>query len=166
MASVNKAIVMGNLGADPELRYTQGGAAVCNLRVATNERWRDKDGAQQERTEWHSIVVFGKQGENCEKYLKKGRSVYVEGRIQTRDWEDKDGNKRYTTEIVAQTVQFLSGGGDGYDDGGGYGGGGGGSYGGGGRSSGGGGGGSRNSGGGGGGNNNYDQSFDDDDIPF
>lgn len=166
MASVNKAIVMGNLGADPELRYTQGGAAVCNLRVATNERWRDKDGAQQERTEWHAIVVFGKQAENCEKYLKKGRSVFVEGRIQTRDWEDKDGNKRYTTEIVAQTVQFLSGGGD-YDDGGGYsgGGGGGGSYsggGGGGRSSGGGGG--RSSGGGG--NNNYDQSFDDDDIPF
>ena len=176
MASVNKAIVMGNLGADPELRYTQGGAAVCNLRVATNERWRDKDGAQQERTEWHSIVVFGKQAENCEKYLKKGRSVFVEGRIQTRDWDDKDGNKRYTTEIVATTVQFLnSGGGDGgYDDGGGYsgGGGGGGGYsggggGGGGRSSGGGGGGGRgNSGGNSGGGGNYDQSFDDDDIPF
>ncbi len=160
MASVNKVIVLGNLGADPELRYTQSGAAVCNLRIATNERWKDKDGAQQERTEWHSVVVFGRQAENCEKYLKKGRSAYIEGRLQTRDWEDKDGNKRYTTEIVAQTVQFMSTRGE--DDFGG--GGGGGGYSGGGRSSGGGGGG-RNSGGGGGGNN-YDQSFDDDDIPF
>ena len=79
MASVNKVIVLGNLGADPELRYTQSGSAVCNLRLATNERWRDKDGAQQERTEWHAIVVFGKQAENCEKYLKKGRSAYVRG---------------------------------------------------------------------------------------
>ena len=167
MASVNKVIVLGNLGADPELRYTQGGSPVCNMRIATNERWRDKDGAQQERTEWHQIVVWGKQAENCEKYLKKGRSAYVEGRLQTRDWEDKDGNKRYTTEIVAQTVQFMSNRGD--DDGGGYSGGGGG---GGGYSGGGGGGGNR-----GGSNNNnnssnndsgggYDQSFEDDDIPF
>ncbi len=168
MASVNRVIVLGNLGADPELRYTQSGAAVANLRVATNERWKDKDGGQQERTEWHSIVVFGRQAENCEKYLKKGRSVYVEGRLQTNEWEDKDGNKRYTTEIVAQTVQFLSGG---SDDGGGYSGGGGGYSGGGGGNRGGGGGGRSSGGGGGnrgggGGGNNYDQSFDDEDIPF
>ena len=103
-------MVIGNLGSDPELRYTQSGQPVANFNIATNERWTDKSGAQQERTEWHKIVVWGKQAENCEKYLSKGRQVYVEGRIQTRDWEDKDGNKRYTTEIVAQTVQFLSGG--------------------------------------------------------
>ncbi len=108
MASVNKVILLGNLGADPELRYTQSGSAVCTLRLATNERWKDKDGQPQERTEWHSVVVFGRQAENCEKYLKKGRSAYIEGRLQTRDWEDKDGNKRYTTEIVAQTVQFMT----------------------------------------------------------
>ena len=108
--SVNKAIVIGNLGADPELRYTQTGQAVANFRIATNERWTDKDGAQQERTEWHKIVVWGRQAENCDKYLSKGRQVYVEGRIQTREWEDRDGNRRWTTEIVAQNVQFLSGG--------------------------------------------------------
>ena len=109
MAGVNKAIVVGNLGIDPELRYTQSGAAVCNLRVATAESWTDKSGEKQERTEWHNIVVFGRQAENCEKFLKKGRQVYVEGRLQTRSWEDKDGNTRYTTEIVANTVQFLGG---------------------------------------------------------
>ena len=109
MASVNKVILVGNLGRDPELRYTQGGQAVANFTVATNERWTDKDGSNQERTEWHRIVVWGKQAENCAQYLQKGRSVYVEGRLQTRDWEDREGNKRTTTEIVAQAVQFLGG---------------------------------------------------------
>lgn len=107
---VNKVIIIGNLGADPELRYTQAGQAVANFRVATNERWTDKDGQTQERTEWHRIVVWGRQAENCEKYLSKGRQVYVEGRLQTREWDDKDGNKRHTTEVVASSVQFLSGG--------------------------------------------------------
>ena len=108
--SLNKAMVIGNLGADPEVRYTQSGAAVANFNIATNETWMDKAGVKQERTEWHRVVVFGKQAENCGKYLSKGRQVFVEGRLQTRDWEDRDGNKRSTTEIVAQTVQFLSGG--------------------------------------------------------
>ncbi len=109
MASVNKVILIGNLGADPELRYTSGGTAVTNFRVATNEQWTDKNGERQERTEWHQIVVWGKQAENCGKYLRKGRSVYVEGRLQTRQWEDQSGNKRYTTEVVAQIIQFLGG---------------------------------------------------------
>lgn len=111
MASVNKVILIGNLGADPEVRFTPGGQAVCELRMATNESWTDKNGAKQERTEWHRIVVWGKQAENCGKYLSKGRTAYVEGRLQTRQWDDKDGNKRYTTEIVADRVQFLGGGG-------------------------------------------------------
>ena len=106
MASVNKAIIIGNLGDDPELRHTQSGAAVCNMRVATNETWKDRDGERHERTEWHSIVVFGKQAENCAKYLEKGRKVYVEGRLQTREWEDRDGNKRYTTEITQQHLRY------------------------------------------------------------
>jgi single-strand DNA-binding protein len=110
MASVNKVILIGNLGADPELRYTNTGSAVANLRIATNEQWTDKNGERQERTEWHQIVVWGKQAENCGKYLRKGRAIYVEGRLQTRQWEDQSGNKRYTTEVVAQTVQFLGGG--------------------------------------------------------
>jgi single-strand DNA-binding protein len=149
---VNKVIIIGNLGADPELRYTQGGQAVSNFRVATNEKWTDKEGKPQERTEWHRVVVWGRQAENCEKYLSKGRQVYVEGRLQTREWDDKDGNKRYTTEVVAQTVQFLSGGtGSG---GGGGGGGGGGDYGGASDSS------------DPGPEANFDQSFNDDDIPF
>jgi single-strand DNA-binding protein len=109
MASVNKVILVGNLGRDPELRYTQGGQAVANFTLATNEKWSDKQGNAQERTEWHRIVVWGKQGENCAQYLQKGRSCYIEGRLQTREWEDKDGNKRTTTEINAQTVQFLGG---------------------------------------------------------
>jgi len=109
MASVNKVILIGNLGADPELRYTNTGTAVANFRIATNEVWTDKNGERQERTEWHQIVVWGKQGENCGKYLKKGRPVFVEGRLQTRSWEDQSGNKRYTTEVVAQAVQFLGG---------------------------------------------------------
>jgi single-strand DNA-binding protein len=107
MAGVNKAILIGNLGADPETRYTQNGQAVSNFRMATSERWTGRDGQQQERTEWHRIVTFGKLAETCQNYLSKGRQVYVEGRIQTRQWEDKQGQKRFTTEIVAQTVRFL-----------------------------------------------------------
>lgn len=113
MASVNKAILIGNLGRDPELRYTKDGRPVANFTLATNERWRDKQGNNQERTEWHRIVVWDKQAENCAQYLQKGRSAYIEGRIQTRDWEDKDGNKRQTTEVVAQQVKFLGARGDG-----------------------------------------------------
>jgi len=113
MASVNRVTLIGNLGRDPELRYTKDGQGVANFTLATNEKWRDKQGNTQEQTEWHRIVVWGKQGETCAQYLQKGRSVYVEGRLQTRDWEDKDGNKRQTTEIVAQRVQFLGGRGEG-----------------------------------------------------
>jgi single-strand DNA-binding protein len=109
MASVNKAILIGNLGNDPELRYTQGGQALCRFNIATNEQWRDREDKLQERVEWHRIVVWGKSAENCAQYLQKGRSVYVEGRLQTREWEDKEGQKRRTTEINAQTVQFLGG---------------------------------------------------------
>jgi single-strand DNA-binding protein len=118
MASVNKAIIIGNLGKDPEVRYTTGGQAVANFTVATNDRWTDKSGQQQERTEWHRIVVWGKQAENCGQYLKKGRSVYVEGRLQTREWTNKEGQKQYTTEIVAVIVQFLGGRGEGGGGGG------------------------------------------------
>ncbi len=113
MASVNKVILIGNLGRDPELRYTKDGRGVANFTLATNERWRDKDGNNQERTEWHRVVVWGKDAENCAQYLQKGRSVYVEGRLQTREWEDRDGNKRQTTEVVAQAVRFLGGRGEG-----------------------------------------------------
>jgi len=109
MAGVNKVILIGNLGRDPELRYTQSGQAVVNFTLATSENWTDKSGEKVERTEWHRIVVWGRVGELCAQYLSKGRTVYIEGRIQTREWEDKDGNKRYTTEINAQTVQFLGG---------------------------------------------------------
>jgi len=109
MASVNKVILVGNLGRDPELRYIQSGQAVANFSVATNEKWKDKDGNNQERTEWHRIVVWGKSAENCAQYLQKGRSVYIEGKLQTREWEDREGAKRSTTEIVAQAVQFLGG---------------------------------------------------------
>lgn len=118
MASVNKAIIIGNLGADPELRYTNAGTAVASFRVATNEKWKDMNGELKERTEWHNIVAWGKLGETCGKYLKKGRPVYVEGRLQTRSWEDQTGNKRYTTEIVALTMQFLGGRGESSDAGG------------------------------------------------
>lgn len=111
--SVNKVILVGNLGADPELRYTGSGTPVCELRLATNESWTDKQGQKQERTEWHRVIVWGKTGENCSKYLSKGRQVYLEGRLQTRSWDDKEGNKRYTTEIIANDVQFLSSGGGG-----------------------------------------------------
>jgi single-strand DNA-binding protein len=109
MASVNKVILIGNLGRDPELRYTQGGQAVANFTLATTERFPSKDGERQERTEWHRIVAWARTAELCAQYLSKGRSVYIEGRLQTREWEDREGQKRRTTEIVAQTVQFLGG---------------------------------------------------------
>ena len=109
MASVNKVILIGNLGSDPEVKYTPSGTAVANFNIATNESWTSKDGKKEERTEWHKIVVWSKLAELCGEYLAKGRPVYVEGRLQTREWNDKEGNKRYTTEIVAQTIQFLGG---------------------------------------------------------
>jgi single-strand DNA-binding protein len=107
MASVNKVILIGNLGRDPEVRFTQGGTPVANFTMATTERWNDPSGEKKERTEWHRIVVWGKQAEVAAEYLKKGRSVYVEGSLQTREWTDRDGNKRYTTEVRAQRIQFL-----------------------------------------------------------
>ena len=107
MSGVNKVILVGNLGANPEMRYTQAGQAVANLRLATTERWTDKNGQKQEITEWHRIVVWGKQAEIVGQYLTKGRQIYVEGRIRTRQWQDQQGQKRYSTEIVAQTVQML-----------------------------------------------------------
>ena len=109
MASVNKVILIGNLGRDPELRYTQSGQAVANFTLATTERFSNREGERQERTEWHRIVAWGRTAELCAQYLAKGRSVYIEGRLQTREWEDKEGQKRRTTEITAQTVQFLGG---------------------------------------------------------
>lgn len=108
MGSVNKVILVGNLGADPELRYTPAGKAVCNLRVATQETWKDKSGTKQEKTEWHRVTVWGDLAENCAKYLAKGRSVYVEGKLQTRSY-DKDGHKHYATDVVAERVVFLGG---------------------------------------------------------
>lgn len=107
MASVNKAIIIGNLGRDPELKYMPSGDAVCNFTIATKDVWKDRDGNQQEKTEWHNIVAFRRLAEICGEYLKKGKQVYIEGRIQTRSWEDKDGVKRYTTEIVADRMQML-----------------------------------------------------------
>ncbi len=113
--SVNKVILIGRLGNQPELRYTTSNRAVTELRLATDHRWTDKQGERQEKTEWHSVVVWGRDAENCERYLSKGRQVYVEGRLETRNWEDQSGNRRYKTEIVANMVRFLSGGRD--DDG-------------------------------------------------
>ncbi|MFA4874027.1 MAG: single-stranded DNA-binding protein [bacterium] len=107
MASVNKVILIGNLGQDPEKRVTGGGQVVTNFNIATTERWNDKSGQKQERTEWHRIVVWGPMAENCAQYLSKGRPVYIEGSLRTRQWDDKEGVKRYTTEVVAQRVQFL-----------------------------------------------------------
>lgn len=107
MAGINKAILIGNLGRDPEIRYTPSGVAVVNFSIATTENWTNKDGGRETRTEWHRIVAFGKLGEICGQYLSKGKQVYIEGRIQTREWEDRDKNKRYTTEIVAQQMQML-----------------------------------------------------------
>lgn len=113
MASgVNKVILIGRLGKDPEVRYTANGGSVASFTMATNESWVDKSGQKQERVEWHRITAWGKLGEICGQYLSKGREAYVEGRLQTREWQDKDGNKRYTTEIVAANVQFLGGAGD------------------------------------------------------
>jgi single-strand DNA-binding protein len=170
MASVNKVILLGNLGRDPETRYTTGGDAVTNLRIATSEQWKDKSGEKQERTEWHTVVLFGRQAEIAGEYLKKGRSVYIEGRLQTRKYTDKEGVEKYSTEIVADRMQLIgsardAGGGGGSDaefggadagggrrsTGGGGGGGGGGS-------------GASRSGGGAPGKKNTDD-FDDD-IPF
>jgi single-strand DNA-binding protein len=126
---LNKVMLIGNLGADPEVRYTTGGSAIANLRLATAESWRDKEsGEQQERTEWHRVVFFGRLAEIAGEYLKKGSQIYVEGRLQTRKWQDKDGADRYSTEIVANEMQMLggrgaggaggaAGGGGGYDEG-------------------------------------------------
>jgi single-strand DNA-binding protein len=110
MGSVNKVILIGNLGADPELKYTPSQRPLCNLRIATTEVYKDKSGQRQEKTEWHRVTVWGDQAENCNKYLSKGRSVYVEGRLQTRSY-DKDGQKHYATDVVADRVVFLGGGG-------------------------------------------------------
>jgi single-strand DNA-binding protein len=107
MASVNKVILIGNLGADPETRYLPSGDAVTNIRIATTEAWKDKGGEKQEHTEWHRIAFFGKQAEIAGEYLKKGSPVYVEGRIRTRKWQDKDGQDRFSTEIVADRMQLL-----------------------------------------------------------
>ncbi len=155
---VNKVILVGNLGADPELRYTPSGQPVANFRIATSESWTDKQGQKQERTEWHRIVAWGKLAELCGEYLKKGRQVYIEGKLQTRQWEDRDKNKRFTTEIQAREITFLGG-----RDGAAAGGGGGGAR----RSS------APEGGGGGGGGGGDDQGFDygpppmgDDDVPF
>lgn len=107
MSGVNKVILVGRLGGDPDMRYMPNGKAVANMTVATSESWKDKDGQKQEKTEWHKVVMFDKVAEVCGEYLKKGREVYFEGRIQTRKWQDKDGNDRYTTEIVAKEMQML-----------------------------------------------------------
>ena len=190
---LNKVMLIGNLGADPELKYTQGGQAVLSLRIATTERYQSKGGERQERTEWHSVVIWGNRAEALNKFLAKGRTIYVEGRLQTRSWDDKkDGTKRYKTEINATQILLLGGGrgapgGGGEDFGGGEGGGGGGPRGGGGgggggyggggggRGPGGGGGGGRPPSGGGGGGDDFGggggggdapPDFGDDDIPF
>jgi single-strand DNA-binding protein len=172
MASVNKVILVGNLGKDPETRYAPSGDAITNITIATSDTWKDKaTGEKKEATEWHRVVFFGRLAEIAGEYLKKGRSVYVEGRLRTRKWQDKDGQDRYTTEIVADQMQMLGSregmGGGGMDEGGGGGGG---------RSYGGGGGGGERSGGGGGGGGGGgrapakkpagDFNDMDDDIPF
>jgi single-strand DNA-binding protein len=110
MGSVNKVILVGNLGRDAELRYTAGGAAVATLNLATTETWNDKEGQRQEKTEWHRVILWGKQAETLNQYLQKGKQIYVEGRLQTRQWDDKDGNKRYTTEVRGDRVVLLSSG--------------------------------------------------------
>src|SRR6266852_2398723 len=110
MGSVNKVILVGNLGRDAELRYTPGGAAVATLNMATTEVWNDKSGQRQEKTEWHRVVLWGKTAESLNEYLTKGKQIYVEGRLQTRQWDDKDGNKRYTTEIRGDRIVLLGGG--------------------------------------------------------
>ena len=132
--TVNKAILIGNLGQDPEMRTTSSGLAIANLRLATSDRRKDRDGNWQDHTEWHTVTVFGKAAENVAKFCRKGKQLYVEGRIQTRKWEDKDGRDRWSTEIVADNVKFLGGRDEGNSggqsrgsSGGGYGGGSGGS---------------------------------------
>jgi single-strand DNA-binding protein len=115
MASVNKVILIGNLGRDPEIRYLPSGDALANLRIATTEAWKDKSGEKQEATEWHTVVFFGRQAEICGEYLKKGSSVYVEGSLRTRKWQDKDGQDRYSTEIRGDRMQMLGGRGSGGD---------------------------------------------------
>lgn len=107
---VNKAIIVGNLGKDPEVRFMTDGQAKCAFSVATSEKWNDKNGTKQEKTTWHNVVVWGKQAESCGQYLAKGRQVYVEGRIDNRSYDDKDGVKKYITEIIARDVRFLGGG--------------------------------------------------------
>jgi len=109
MSSVNKVLLIGNLGQDPEVKFLPNGNAVCNFSIATTEKWKRKDGSDNEKTEWHRIVIFGKLAEIAGQYLKKGKQVYIEGKIQTRQWEDKDGNKRYTTEIIANQMTMLGG---------------------------------------------------------
>lgn len=161
---VNKAILLGNLGRDPEVRSLPSGRPVANFTLATNRRWRDKDGNKQEATEWHNIVMFGRQAEVAGQYLSRGSRIYLEGRIQTRSWEDqKSGEKKYMTEIVVDNFQMLGGGRREGGGGGGYGGGGGGGYGGPGYGGGGGG-----DAGGGGSDDQYSGSTEpeDDDIPF
>lgn len=166
---VNKVILLGHLGQDPEMRNTQGGNAICNMRLATSDKYKDRDGNMQERTEWHTVVVFGRTAEAVHRFCKKGKQVYVEGRLQTRKWTDKAGAERYSTEVVAEDVKFLGGG----DGGGGRQEGGGGSRGGGGYSgSGGGYGGGGSSGGGygrpggGGRPQEPEEENPDDQIPF
>ena len=110
MSGVNKVILLGRLGADPEVRYTSGGTAVAKFNLATSETYKDKDGSKQEKTEWHRVVAFGKLGEICGEYLSKGKQVYVEGKLQTRSCEDKDGNKKYTTEVNVNNMVMLGSG--------------------------------------------------------
>lgn len=116
---VNKVILIGNLGQDPELRYTGSGTAVCNMRLATTDTYTNRDGEEVQNTEWHNVVAWGRLGEVCNEYLSKGSQVYFEGKLQTRSWEDQDGNTRYTTEVKALDMTFLDsnrqGGGDGFD---------------------------------------------------
>lgn len=111
MSGVNRVILVGNLGKDPELRQTNGGSGVCSFSIAVNETWKDKDGKKQERVEWIEVVAWKQLAEICSRYLTKGKQVYVEGKLRTRSWEDKDKNKRYKTEVIADNVQFLGGGG-------------------------------------------------------
>ncbi len=107
MRGVNKVILVGNLGRDPEVRYIKDGTAVANLRLATSETWNDQNGQKQERTEWHRVVAWGKLAEIAKEYMSKGRQIYVEGKLQTRSWDDRDGNKRYTTEVKADQIIML-----------------------------------------------------------
>lgn len=119
MAALNKVLLIGNLGADPELSYTPNGTAKATMRLATREVWTGKDGQKGERTEWHRVIAWGRLAEICGQYLTKGREVYIEGRLQTRSWEDRDGNKRWTTEVIASGMQMLGGGRGAREEGGG-----------------------------------------------